>query len=353
MAAQYVVTQYTDQQPEFFLRFIYTAFQTTQDYNRFRATDHPDFTTHIISNFGRNACLDAAVCAASAVFQAQTVDASENLPYKGREAYNYALNAVSQALGDATHGSDKADMIGAIILLSIFEMRVQTLPDAWLKHVRGVQSLMEELGAEAHRFGFARACYVFFRGFLLATAFHQEQPCFLEKEEWQRLAEMIRVEDSQKPGEGAAFVDVTERIFMELVRFPRYVQEAKCEPEAQQRQQTYALSLRCRILESQRKLVALVYELKDLMRERTPNQRGPTYLLYGAENAIDLSGSIVKRLSSSVPIRISSGLHVYIEEDFIGRDASLLDCVACSMGMLGTVESTRQDELSDMTLSDF
>ncbi|KAF7591799.1 hypothetical protein BBP40_001070 [Aspergillus hancockii] len=331
----------TDQQ--FFIRFIYNAFQTTQDYNRFRGVDYPDFTAHIISNFGRNACLDAAACAVSSIFQAQAIDASENLPNKGREAYNYALNSVSQALGDATQSSDKADIIGAIILLAIFEMRVRTLPDAWLKHVGGVQSLMEELGAEAHESGFARACYIFFRGFLLATAIHQGQPCFLEKEDWQRLAERIRVEDSRKPGENAVFVNVTDRIFMELVKFPRYAYEAKYECETQQRQQAFceAIELRYRILESQSKLMALVHELKDLIRKHIPNQRGPAYALYGAENAIDLSDSIVKRLTANpVPIRVSSGLHLYIEQDFIARDATLLDNVACSMGMLAiTVEA--------------
>lgn len=73
--------------------------------------------------------------------------------------------------------------------------------------------------------GFARGCYIAFRGFLVATALYEGRACFLDEEDWLRFAGRIRAEDVRKAGRDARVVDVCERIWMEVVRCPRYFAE--------------------------------------------------------------------------------------------------------------------------------
>ncbi|KAE8392844.1 hypothetical protein BDV23DRAFT_181260 [Aspergillus alliaceus] len=330
-------------QPVSFMRFITNAFPIFHEINSFRATDYPNLSAHINFSADRSFYLAAAAHCVSLVFQ-EISGMEDSLLNNGRHTYNHAIHAVRQA-SSLEQSSNKAEVLGAIILLSIYEMRVQTIPDGWLNHAQGVEAIMEELGAQAHTYGFARACYIFFRGFLIAYALQRGQPCFLEKEEWQQLAERIRSEDSQKLGNDAAFVDVTERIFTEFVKFPRYTYEAQLQSRVPNDRE--AFHLLSRILDSRKELQLLLSELKDLItadlaRENsTASQEdtlnAPTLLLHGVESALVLSHDLEDRVAMTpVPLfRVSPGLTRIIETGAIVRDASWLDQMACSMGLLG------------------
>ncbi|KAE8357382.1 hypothetical protein BDV27DRAFT_151367 [Aspergillus caelatus] len=325
------------QQPLAFTVFMNNAFPISQAYNKFRETNYPNFAHYITSKFDQSVCLDTSAYSVCLVFQSRA-DVEASQLNKGRHAYVHALRALQHAL-NSDQISNKPEMIGTSILLSIYEMRVPSEPhNEWSNHCLGVAALMKEMGAQSFAHGFARSCYIFFRGFLIAVAFHQQQPCFLEEDQWQQLAERIRVEDSQKLGISSIFVDVTERIFMELVKCPRYVYEAQVHQCIQNYQR--ALVLSSQILGAQNNLRSLVTQLKDLISTYQPGviPSAPGYLLKGAEDAVHFLGTLARRLIMNPipPLHVYSGLTWLIDNVYIAYDARWLDEFACSMGFLGT-----------------
>ncbi|OGM50388.1 hypothetical protein ABOM_000879 [Aspergillus bombycis] len=320
-----------------FTVFMDNAFLISHAYNQFRETNYPNFADYITSKFDQSVCLDTSAYSVCLVFRNRT-DVEVSLLNKGRIAYIHALGALQQAL-NREQTSNKSDMIGAIILLSIYEMRVPSEPDdKWPTHCHGVTELMKELGAESFTHGFARSCYIFFRGFLIAYAFHQEQPCFLEGDQWQQLAERLRVEDSQKLGIRRMFVDVTERIFMELVKCPRYVSEARLYQSNQNYEQVQVLC--SEVVGAQIRLGLLATQLGDLISIYQPEDipSAPKLLLDGVENAVHLLDALAQRLIKVPipPVRVYSGLAQLINRNYIVQDARWLDHLGCSMGLLGT-----------------
>ena len=325
------------QQPLAFTVFMNNAFPISQAYNKFRETNYPNFACYVTSKFDQSVCLDSSAYSVCLVFQ-KRADVEASLLNKSRHAYIHALRALQHAL-DSEQISNKPDMIGTSILLSIYEMRVPSEPhNEWSNHCLGAAALMKELGAESFAHGFARSCYIFFRGFLIAAAFHQQQPCFLEEDQWQQLAERIKVEDSQKLGISRIFVDVTECIFTELVKCPRYVYEAQIHQCTQNHQR--ALVLSSQILGAQNSLRSLVTQLKDLISTYQPGviPSAPGSLLKGAEDAVRLLGSLARRLMMNpIPtFHVYSGLAWLIDNVYIAHDARWLDEFSCSMGFLGT-----------------
>ncbi|KAE8409650.1 hypothetical protein BDV37DRAFT_292755 [Aspergillus pseudonomiae] len=325
------------QQQLAFRVFMENAFPISHAYNQFRETNYPNFTDHITSKFDQSVCLDTSAYSVCLVFQNRT-DMEVSLLNKSRIAYIHALGALQQAL-NLEQISNKSDIIGAIILLSIYEMRVPSEPhDKWPTHCHGVMELMKELGAESFTHGFARSCYIFFRGFLIAYAFHQHQPCFLEGKQWQQLAERLRAEDSQKLGIGRVFVDVTERIFMELVKCPRYVSEARFYQSTHNYEQ--ALVLCSEVVRAQINLGLLATQLGDLIKiyQQEGILNAPKLLLDGVDNALRLLDALSKRLVKVPipPLRVYSGLAQLINNNYIAQDALWLDHLGCSMGLFWT-----------------
>lgn len=320
-----------------FTVFINNAFPISHVFNNFRETNYPSFADYITSMFEQSVCLDISAYCVCLVFR-NRIGVEASLLNKGRNAYIYALQALQQALR-TEHTSNKADMIGASILLFIYEMRVPSEDHGgWASHCDGVAALMKEMGAQSFTRGFARSCYIFFRGFLIAYAFHKEQPCFLEEDQWQQLAEKVRAEDSQKPGLSRMFADVTERIVMELVKCPRYVHDAQLHQSTQNSQQ--ALVLYSRILCTKNNLGFLVTQLKDLISIYQPENTAsaPEFLLNGAVDAINFLNTLVQKLIMDPipPIRLYSSLARLLDNKYIVQDARCLDRLGCSMGISGT-----------------
>ena len=115
----------------------------------------------------------------------------------------------------------------AVILLSFYEMSTRTTRDAWVCHSRAVKHIMMKRGMNLHLLGAGRVCHFAYRPFLIAAAIYEGEPCFLGEHDWQDLAAILRAEDSQKKSEWSFYIDVYEYIFMELVKCPRYIQEAR------------------------------------------------------------------------------------------------------------------------------
>jgi hypothetical protein len=139
--------------------------------------------------------------------------------------YGEALRKINRIIDTEEALSD--NVLSTVMMLMVYELYARTAPDAWVKHARGVKEMMLKRGAKKHMSGFGRSCYYAFRGFLVAHALHEGIPCFLDEKEWQNFAAQVQQEDAEKPGEWSVFVHVSEMIFMELVKCPRFVYDVR------------------------------------------------------------------------------------------------------------------------------
>lgn len=210
------------QQPRLFMDFTCAAFPTLYFHNRFRS--EVAFPEYIMENFHSRAYQDSAVCCLSAVYLA-SLTKDTRLLRSSRYMYGEALRKVNRIIDTEEALSDNA--LSTVMMLTVYELYARTTPDAWVKHARGVRELMLKRGAKKHQSGFGRSCYYAFRGFLVAHALHENIPCFLDEEEWQNLAAQVQQEDAEKPGEWSVFVHVSEMIFMELVKCPRFIYDVQ------------------------------------------------------------------------------------------------------------------------------
>ncbi|CRG84096.1 putative protein AN5342 [Talaromyces islandicus] len=209
---------FVSQQPRLFMDFVCAAFPTLFFHNKFRSSvSFPEYT---MQNFNKRSHQDSAVCCVSAVYLASLTKDSRLLR-ASRHMYGNALRQVNKALETDEALSDL--LLSTVMMLTIYEIYAQTTPDAWVQHARGVREMFLKRGAKRHMSGFARSCYYAYRGFLVAHALYEGIPCFLDEDEWQGFAAKIQEEDSKKPGEWSVFVNLSELIFMELVKCPRYV----------------------------------------------------------------------------------------------------------------------------------
>lgn len=212
-------------QPQLFLDFISTSFPTLYFHNHFRAGNEPGFAEFIVLNFGQDAFMDSAICCLSSVYLAH-LSQDPVLLRTSRRMYSVSLQAVVRALNNPDRAMSD-NMVCTAMMLSVFEMYAQTSPGAWVIHSDAVRRLMISRGPALHESGFGRSCYIAFRGFHVATAVYQGTPCFLDQEVWQNYARKIMAEDAQKPGEWSAYAVTSDKVFMEIVKCPRYISEAQ------------------------------------------------------------------------------------------------------------------------------
>ncbi|PKY03324.1 hypothetical protein P168DRAFT_319853 [Aspergillus campestris IBT 28561] len=244
-----------------------------------------------------------------------------------RRLYARALREVERGL-DCAETAMSGVMVGAVMMLAVYEMYARTSVDAFVVHVEGVERVMCERGARAHERGLARSCYLAFRGLLVATAIFEGRGCFLEGEEWVRLARRVGEEDSRRCGGGwGRFVMMYEEVFAQVVRVPGYLEEAR----------------RVRSESAERDLVRRMRETRAQLRELVAAMDGwagssgrdsaPSLLVWGAGSAVALLDALLGRLRVQAgPLRF----RVVTELGRGGESLTWLDRVASSMGMLGT-----------------
>lgn len=266
---------FVNNQPQLFADFVCAAFPTLYFHNRFRSGDDPAFPDYITQNFGTHTYQDASVCCLSGVYLAHlTKDPA--LLRASRQMYSLALKEVCKALDTEEAYSD--NMLSSVMMLSVYEMYAQTSKDAWARHAEGVKQLMLSRGVKRHESGFGRSCYIAYRGFLIATSLFEGKPCFLDEEDWLNFATRVRAEDSQKPGEWSPFVSVSELIFMELTKCPRYLSEARALSSSSSSSSPQdAISLLERITETRNNLLVHMEELKSCIAAHSQRAQGITY----------------------------------------------------------------------------
>ncbi|KAF7137138.1 hypothetical protein CNMCM5793_007254 [Aspergillus hiratsukae] len=369
------------QQPHLFASFLHSAFPTLYTSNLFRAHNRPDFLAHITSSYASGSApyLAATLACLTSIYTAQFSPDKAQHTRRSRQLYAHALTHVVAALHSPAALS--APLLATIMMLAVYEMYARTSPDAFIVHVDGVRRIMLARGPGLHfafddgggvadehlqpcptgqgrneGAGFARGCYIAFRGFLVASAIYERRACFLDEDGWLRLAGRIRAEDVQKAGSGrhahAAVVDVCERVWMEVVRCPRYFAEALPEgtPEGEAEDTSLEVDdgLVARVRGTRARLVQLVGELKSALGVGVgagqETDTGPGLLLQGAEDMAAALQSLLVWLRVGRARGRGRGRGFRVVSDFQRGVSSAssealpvtwLDRVASSMGVIG------------------
>lgn len=306
---------YISQQPRMFKDFICAAFPTMFFHNEFRFGDGFTFPDWVLKHFGTKPYYDASVSCLSAQYLAH-LTGDPSISHFSRQKYSQALAAVRQVLNSDEEASSDALLL-AVILLSFYEMTTRTTRDAWVCHSRAVKHIMLKRGMNLHLTGAGRVCHFAYRPFLIAAAIHEGEPCFLGEDDWQDLAAFLRAEDSQKQSEWSLYIDAYEAIFMELVKCPRYIQEARevvsiASPKARVLEQSIVMTCnRLRTLSDElRSLLASYNQRKLGMVCRgfigpEPNrfpETSPSLLLSAAVNTLGILEQLLFRLNTPVCI---------------------------------------------------
>jgi hypothetical protein len=367
------------QQPHLFASFLHSAFPTLYTSNIFRAHNRPDFLAHVASSYASGAApyLAATLACLTSIYTAQFSSDPAQYTRRSRQLYAHALTHVVAALHSPAALS--APLLATIMMLAVYEMYARTSPDAFVVHVDGVRRIMLARGpglhftddndndnpddqqhtptsanspdnqlpatadASAEGPGFARGCYIAFRGFLIASAIYEGRACFLDEEEWLRFAGRIRAEDVRKAGREARVVDVCERIWMEVVRCPRYFAEALPEdlPEGESPVEGEGVDegLVARVRATKGRLVRLVQELRGVIGPSGRGDTGPGLLLQGAEDMVGALQSLLvwfrvgqRRGGFRVVSDFQRGVSSASSE---ALPVTWLDRVASSMGVIG------------------
>lgn len=258
---------FINQQPQVFKEFVCAAFPTMFFHNEFRFGNGFTFPDWVVKHFGAKEYYDACVSCITAEYLAHlTGDA--RLRQFSRQKYSRALTAVRKALDSDEASSDS--LLIAVILLAFYEMNSQTTREAWIYHSRAIERLMLNRPMDFYLSGVGRICHFAYRPFLIAMALYEGDACFLSDDRWQTIASRLRAQDSQKNSEWAIYITVYETIFMELVKFPGYLKQARNITSLAQRdadllaQRVWASCQQLRILSNElRSLLAAYNQRKD------------------------------------------------------------------------------------------
>ncbi|KAL5358244.1 hypothetical protein BJX96DRAFT_38861 [Aspergillus floccosus] len=274
VAPSLVSKSMTQQQPELFRVFVLTAFPRWFGLNRYRV--HVPWTVYVADTLGQNPALDGAVYGITSVFLGRS-HSDDKLQRSSREIYGKALAAFG-AIIHSNAGGGRAQLASRVavstsILLSLFETYLRTDQHSWARHARGASLLMSMRGARAHLTGFDRCLYLSFRSFLVAEAFIHGQPCLFETPEWQRLIDEIRRQDMvdrRATPQISAVIDVSDRLFMEVVQLPGLVSRVRRLTLAAARDDMPAIrALEMRLRRCHHAIRALTRELQVSVAART------------------------------------------------------------------------------------
>ncbi|KAF4457512.1 hypothetical protein F53441_562 [Fusarium austroafricanum] len=141
-----------------------------------------------IERLGKRALLDGAVCA-FAMHLTGKGNSNAELVAQSRAIYGLALSELQAAL---QHSSEwkASETLCAAILLCYFELFAGTVaPDTWIQHAKGIGTLMEQRGPEAHAEGWDAAMLLSCRGILIIgdMFYPGKDQFFLSRPAWKQV----------------------------------------------------------------------------------------------------------------------------------------------------------------------
>ncbi|KAJ6039598.1 hypothetical protein N7444_008503 [Penicillium canescens] len=236
------------QQPVIFGDFVMASFTRWFGLNRYRV--HVPWTTYVAQHGGKSPAFDVAVYSMNLVFMGYT-HIDDKLQRSSQELYSKALRLFGDRIRDEAAMKSR-ESVSITIMLSLFEAYSPTNPNSWAHHAGGTALLMALRGPEAHLTGFDRCLYLSFRSFIVAEAFLNDKCCIFERPEWQAHVHQVRREDMADPrvdGPIALFIDLQDRIFIEVANIPGLLFESRrlvqTDSPGQAAQQLSARALSC------------------------------------------------------------------------------------------------------------
>lgn len=221
-----VSTSMSRQQSVVFRDFVLSAFPRWFGLNRHRV--RVTWASYVAEQLGRNQAFDAAIYCITCAFMGQYHD-DARLRQSSWEMYSKAMTLLKDSVADESMLKSR-ESVSTSILLSLFEAYSMTRDDSWARHAGGTALMMSLRGPNVYRTGFDRCLYLSFRSFLVAQALVEGKPCIFERPEWQALIDRIRREDMNDPRADepiSVFIDISDRILMEIAKFPGLVSEAR------------------------------------------------------------------------------------------------------------------------------
>ncbi|KAE8149529.1 hypothetical protein BDV25DRAFT_156138 [Aspergillus avenaceus] len=323
-------------------QFANVAFRKSEYLSTLRPLNPENSIAWAMSHGDRGGYVEFAARAVCSVFRGPSLDKS-SLPEKW-EAYDRATRKLTEGVTLISTSRRQLppihyiSLVGAAIFLAIFEMRMET-DEIWLTHLDAVRRIMEILGAPPLIVPPLRTYFLSFRGFLIAAAIDKGEHCFLATDEWPSLALEIRAK-TQTGGRTQTLARNADMIFLELVKLPGLVVEAQRGfPQLNKaRSLLDPCQLKCTIFNLER----LSDRMKHWMKFRRSTETEveiANHLMDGIDMGIHVLGALSdKRFKSGVrtPFRVVSGLSRFVSNGDIATNASLLDNIACTLGMYGT-----------------
>ncbi|KAF9891046.1 hypothetical protein FE257_004981 [Aspergillus nanangensis] len=145
--------------------------------------------------------------------------------HASRHMYNRALRCLADLLRHPTTITSDSTLACAI-LLGVYEMWDGISATSWVIHARGIKTLFQLRGPEAHLDGFGRTLFTTYRSFLVVDAFQHNETCFLADPDWREMtSHALGVEE--RDGKGSCLGDVTENLFNEIILCPGFHKQTR------------------------------------------------------------------------------------------------------------------------------
>ncbi|KAL4864446.1 hypothetical protein BDV12DRAFT_11854 [Aspergillus spectabilis] len=142
-----------------------------------------------------------------------------------RHMYSRSLTYLSDLISHPRNARG-AETLATAILLNIYEMQDGVSPLSWLAHARGLATIIQLRGPEAHRTGFGTTLLKSCRAMLVSEAFIRGGRCFLDKPEWQIFL-MDMANSESKSTTGSQLGILVDRAFIEIACCPRWLMETR------------------------------------------------------------------------------------------------------------------------------
>ncbi|KAI3325320.1 hypothetical protein HD806DRAFT_492649 [Xylariaceae sp. AK1471] len=146
----------------------------------------PSYLHCVASRYGSNSCLDEALrCVA---IRAKRVLSPSCLPFDLSESLQYgaALKSLQKAVDDVEERS-QPEVLGAINLLSLFELLQYTREQAWALHTTGASRLIRARGAASFVSDFDIELMLSMTTAITHECMRSHEPCFFEEDPWQQM----------------------------------------------------------------------------------------------------------------------------------------------------------------------